>query len=115
MPGREQRQFKRIPEAFNVKCRPAGTLSEVWRQVVTIDFSAGGIGFESEQAYDIGERLEIQMNIPSFRTPLIVGGSVVRSKTTPWSTCECAAQFADVTPDQQFKLDELVAFLTKPL
>jgi len=113
--GQEQRQFKRIPEAFNVQCRPAGTLSEVWRLVVTIDFSAGGIGFESQQAFDIGDALEIQMTIPSFRTPLIVKGSVVRIKTTPWSTSECAAQFFDVTPDQQFALDELVAFLSKPL
>lgn len=113
--GQEQRQFKRVPEAFNVKCRPAGTLSDVWRQVVTVDFSAGGIGFESEQTYDVGDLLEIQMTIPSFRTPLIVKGRVVRIKTTPWSTSEVAAQFFEVNPDQQFSLDELVAFLSKPL
>ena len=113
--GQEQRQFKRIPEAFNVKCRPSGTLSDVWRQVVTVDFSAGGIGFESQQSYDIGDPLEIQLTIPSFRMPLIIKGQVVRIKTTPWSTSECAVQFMDVTPDQQYALDELVAFLSKPL
>lgn len=111
--GEEQRQFQRIPESFNIQCRPFGALSETWRGVVTMDLSAGGIRFRSEAWYELSDMLELQIQLPTSRVPLVFRGRVVRSRRLPSGNAECGIEFVDLTPDQQIELDELVQFLKK--
>jgi hypothetical protein len=112
--GEEQRRFARVPESFEVVCRHYGALAEGWRSVVTLDISAGGLSFQALEAYEEAEMLEVQIRIPSFRTPLVLHGEVVRSRPAPGGVWECAVQFRDVEPDQQLHIDELVQFLKRP-
>ncbi len=111
--GEEQRRFQRIPEAFEVKCRHLGAFSETWRHVVTVDLSAGGLGFQSAELYDLSDSLEIQIRLPSFRMPLELRARLVRCTPMLSGVSECAVEFIDVTPDQQAEIDELVRFLNK--
>jgi len=112
--GKEQRQFQRIPESFNVTCRRSGALTETWRHVATKDLSAGGISFESELFYELADALEIQVALPGFHEPLVLRGRIVREQPLPSGVVDYAVAFMDVTPDQQLAIDEMVKFLSKP-
>jgi hypothetical protein len=112
--GEEQRRFERVPESFEVRCRHYGAFSETWRSVVTLDLSASGLSFQSLEAYELAEMLEVEIRLPSFRTPLVLHGEVVRCKPMPSGVWESAIHFQDVKPDEQVQIDELVQFLRRP-
>lgn len=112
--GKEQRRFDRILETFSLRCRPAGSLQEPWRAVVTLDLSSGGLSFQSEQLFDAEDRVDIEMRLPGILEGLILLGRVVRSRPLIPGTVEVAVEFLDVTPDEQARIDELVQFLKKP-
>jgi c-di-GMP-binding flagellar brake protein YcgR len=112
--GIEQRRFDRVTASFEVECRRAGALSETWRRVVVIDFSAGGLRFHSEELFEPGEPLELQIRLPSIRMPLLLRAQVVRSESLVPGMCRCAVEFTEVTPDQQAEIDGLVQFLRTP-
>ena len=111
--GMEQRRFQRIPESFRLQCRRAGSLAETWRHVTTLDLSAGGASFESEELYDPSDTLDIRIDLPNFRVPLLLRGRVIRSRPRPGGAMECGVEFVDMTPEQQGAIDELVQFLSK--
>ena len=113
--GIDRRRFDRVTASFEVECRRAGALSETWRRVVVVDFSAGGLRFHSEEPFDPGEPLEVQIRLPNIRWPLLLRARVVRSDPLSPGTCRCAVEFVEVTPDQQAEIDGLVQFLrTRP-
>ena len=112
--GSEQRRFDRVKASFKVAGRRAGALSETWRRVAAIDFSAGGLSFESEELFEAGEPMEFEIALPSLRMPLHLRAQMVRSEVLAPGRYGCAAEFVDVTPDQQAAIDELVQFLRKP-
>ena len=111
--GQEQRRFERIPVSFNVQCRRSGALAESWQQVATIDFSAGGLGFQSDEPFEVGETLDVRIHLESFPEPLAIRGCIVRTYPLPVGARGCALEFLEMTPDQQARLDELVQFLRK--
>ena len=110
--SKEQRRFDRIPESFDVRCRHYGALSEAWRRVFTIDVSAGGIAFQTDELVQEGQGFEIQISLPSFRAPLYIRGEVVRCRPVA-GAMECAVEFVNVSPDQQAAIDQLVQFLRR--
>lgn len=111
--GVEQRRFQRIPESFRLQCRRLGSLAETWRRVATLDLSAVGASFDTEELYDPSDTLDIRIDLPNFRVPLLLHGRVVRSRPRPGGAMECAVEFVDMTPEQQGAIDELVQFLSK--
>jgi len=111
--GSTERRFQRIPESFHMQCRRVGSFTEAWRRVATLDLSAGGAGFECEEPYEPSDTLELRIELPSFRAPLLLHGRVVRSRPRAGGMVECAVEFLDVTPAQQGAIDELVQFLSK--
>ena len=111
--GEEQRRFDRVPEMFSARCRPAGSLEEPWRSVATVDLSAGGISLQSESLFDIGDELEIELQLPGVLEELVLRGRVVRSKPGTSGVVDVAVEFMDVMPDQQAHIDQLVQFLKK--
>ena len=110
---KNQRKFPRIPEPFEVHCRHRGALREPWHQVKTADLGAGGINIETDQLYDHGGTIELQVRLPSARSPLVLHGRIVRERPILFHGMEYAIEFVDVTPDQQVKIDDLVEFLRK--
>ena len=106
-----RRRFERLPGSFQVTCRRSGTIAEAWRPVATLNISAGGILFESEEPCEVADVLEIQIHLMSFKAPLVVKGQVVRVSPLPSGLMQCGAEFMDVTPDRQVEIDEIVQFL----
>ena len=113
--GSEQRRFDRVTASFEVECRRAGSLSETWRRMTVDNLSAGGLTFCSEELFESGEPLEMQVRLPSLRAPLLIRARVVRTESLAPGRCRCAVEFVELTVDQQTQIDELVQFLrTRP-
>lgn len=111
--GEHGRRFQRVPVPLTLACRRAGSLADVWQHVALVDFSAGGVGFESQEPYEPSETLELELHLPGSRAPLLLRGKVVRSLPRPAGVLECAVEFVEVTPTQQSGIDDLVAFLSR--
>ncbi len=113
--GEEQRRFERIRAPFQMECQRYGALAETWRQVVAIDLSAGGLAFHSDELFEPGETLEVRINVPGGRAPMVLRGTVVRGDPVSPGVIRCAIEFTNVSPDAQAEIDELVRFLkTRP-
>ena len=112
--GQEQRRFDRVPQTFSAYCRPHGALQDPWRYMITLDLSAGGISLEGETLVEIGDILEVRIQLPGVLEDFILRGRVVRCKTAGAGLLNFALEFLDVTSDEQVQLDELVQFLKRP-
>jgi c-di-GMP-binding flagellar brake protein YcgR len=111
--GSDQRKFDRIPEVLDAQCRPTMGFSGNWRVIATLDISAGGIGFQTQELFETSDTVEIQLRLPGMPGPLVLPGMVVRSRPLPSGLSECAVEFTDVSPSQRAELDALVQFLRK--
>lgn len=111
--GDEQRGFVRIPLPFHASCRHYGALTETWHPVALLDLSAGGMSFTSEDLFELDSSLEIKIQLPTDAALLILRGILRRVKSRSTNFVEYGAEFSEMTPDQQAKIDELVQFLKK--
>ena len=109
----ERRDFSRVPVPFEVRYRIYGELGETWREVATMNISAGGMRLRSEEPIEVGAQLEIQITLSSAATPLAVQGSVAWSRSMGAGANESGVQFTGLTPQQQEQMDSLVQFLRK--
>ena len=113
MMGRERRQFPRVPHPFDVRYRPAGTFGATWQLAQTVNLSAGGLRFCTEDMFELGDLLETQIELPGMHAPLVLQGRVIWKQLLAAGVLEYGVEFLDVGPDQQVQIDQLVAFLQK--
>jgi hypothetical protein len=109
--GQEQRRFARVSQQLSAQCRPYGSLASTWRHVVTVDFSAVGTKFISDELLEPEAMVEFQLLLPGFHEPLVLRGRVIRSQPLPAGQMESAIEFMDVTPEAQERIDQMVRFL----
>jgi hypothetical protein len=81
--------------------------------VTAIDISAVGIRFQGEELFEVSEPLELQIDLPNAREPLLLQGQVVRNQPLSSGMTDYAVEFVDVTLIQQAAIDTLVSFLRK--
>ena len=113
MGEKERRDFGRVPVPFDIRYRIYGELGESWHDLTTINISAGGMRFRTEELLDIGTPLEVQIGLPGSPAPLIVQGKVVWGQALGAGVNEHGVQFMDMTPEQHEHIDGLVRFLMK--
>ncbi len=111
--GAERRQYGRVLVPFDAKYRLYGDLTTAWRTIRTVNISAGGMRFRSADLMEEGAVLDVQMALPAAAATLTIRARVVWSQSMGSSVTENGAEFLDVLPDEQTKIDDLVAFLTK--
>lgn len=109
--GEELRRFDRIREAFRAECRRYGALAETWRPVIAVDLSASGFAFVTDEWFQEGEDVSLQFRLPGSREPLALRATIIRSVRESPGAIQCAAEFTEVTLDQQAEIDTLVQFL----
>ena len=109
----ERRRFVRAPQPFRARYHLYGELMESWRDTTTVNLSASGMRFRCGDPVESGAVLEIELTIPSVREVLTLSGRVVWSQSVASGVSEVGVQFADVTPEQEQRIDELVKFLLK--
>lgn len=90
-----------------------GVRSAAWKEAIILDFSAAGMLLQVPEWYQELDRLELLIALPTSPEPVTLQGRVARSRRLPAGSTECAVEFANVTPSQQFELDELVQFLKR--
>jgi c-di-GMP-binding flagellar brake protein YcgR len=110
--ARERRRFSRADQPFETRYRLLGELMHGWCAARTLNISAGGIRFRSEEPLERGSMLEIQLKLPSHAEVLVLQGRVSWSKTQASGVTEIGVELLDVTPDQQAQIDAVVQFLS---
>ncbi|MBI3010635.1 MAG: PilZ domain-containing protein [Candidatus Omnitrophica bacterium] len=109
--GKEQRQFERTDCPFEIHYRIVGEQLESWRAALSLDLSAKGARFKTEDFIELDMELLVRLVLPANRGDLIVKGQVVWSRSGGPRSTEVGIAFIDVTADQVAQLDELVQFL----
>ena len=107
----ESRQFSRAPFPVVAHCRRSD-IGEGWSPIAAMNISAVGIGFEIESAVNVGERVQMKIQLPSSPVPLEIFG-VVRWQKTKQNRTQVGVEFIDATPEQQMAIDTVVKFLEK--
>lgn len=107
----DQRRFDRIPHPFETKCRLTQEPLKPWIDTLTRDLSAAGMCVQSNERFEVGALLDVQMQLPNVPGTLQLQGRVVWQRGS--TVMEYGIEFLEITPDQQAQIDELVQFLKK--
>lgn len=97
-----KRQYKRIRKQFilRFKIRSGPDHEEVhngWDMVTLKDLSAGGILFNYNEEIEIGTIIDIKLNFPMSKVPIICTGKIIRNDKIPHiSLVRVAAVFLDI-------------------
>ncbi len=110
---KERRWFSRIPHAFDVQYRVFGDLTSSWRSVTTLNLSASGVRVRGEDLLESNALLELKLQLPGLREPVIVQGRVIWSSMQASGVSESGVEFKETNPEQQAQIDSLVQFLRK--
>ena len=109
---KERRQFRRVHHEIAVRYHTYGW-GESWKTATLLNLSAGGIRFRSDELLEPGSQIELQIALPNAAGVLTVHGRVIWSQSVAAQVHEHGVEFAEATPEQQERLDELVRFLFK--
>ena len=110
---RERRRYPRVLQPFDAQYHPRGNFMGGWCSMRILNLGAGGMRFTTEELLEEGALLEIQVTLPIILEPLALVARVVWRQTLASGVVEHGVEFADLTPQQSEKLDELVRFLVK--
>ncbi len=110
---RERRRFSRVQQPLDAQFRLYGELTSSWRSARTLNISANGLRFRSEDTLAPGTAIEIQIPLPGMREPLVVRGMVAWAQMQASGVTESGVEFMELSPDTQAQIDELVRFLSK--
>lgn len=112
MGGPERRKDPRATVWLPVRYRLLHESRVLWDNGTVTDFSAGGLRMLCDRMIERESQLEFELNPTKRETPYFLQGTVVWVKPSA-AGCECGVMFTEVSPDQQFELDELVQFLLR--
>lgn len=108
--SRERRKFHRVSESLEGRCRASGQLSALGAAITILNFSAGGLRFRGEELHEKDAFLEIETQMPGMKDKLLLKAQVAWSSLHASGVVETGVEFLDVTGDQQYQIDNLVAF-----
>ena len=110
----ESRQRPRVASHFMVRFRPFGEGKSGWMVSPLRDLSSGGARFLSEQSFDIGVTLELQLVLPGARAPVAFKARVAWLKPAQMNMVELGVTFEPGDAAIQRTIDAAVAhFLRK--
>ena len=75
-----------------------------------LNLSAGGLRFRAEEVLEKNTLLAIDVKIPGLREQITIKGRVAWSTMHASGVVETGVEFLDVSPDQQFQIDNIVQF-----
>lgn len=108
---KERRLFPRVPQPFEARYRLADEMGTSWHGMTLVNISAGGVRFRTDELIQQGTPLELQVQLPGLREPLLVNGQTIWSTLQASGVMEIGVEFVNVTADQQLQIDGIVRFL----
>lgn len=108
---KERRRDSRLAQPFQARYRLYGELTESWRTITTVNLSASGLRFRSPNLMEVGQELQLELALPSYREPLTIRGRIIWSQPMASGVVENGAEFVDMTPEQSIQIDGMVKFL----
>jgi len=111
MTSKERRLFPRVPQPIDARYRLTDEMGTSWHAITLINISAGGVRFRTEEPIEPGAPIELQVQLPGLREPLVLRGQAVWSTLQASGVTETGVEFLSVTPEQQFQIDNVVQFL----
>ena len=109
----ERRNDQRVSVSLPVTYQLLGAPTRSPYTGRVVDISAGGLRLICDRPVELGERVDVAVNLPARTIPYQLPGRVVWVKPAS-SGSECGVQFLDLSPDQRYELDEIVQFLMRP-
>ena len=111
MSADERRRFPRATQTIPAKCRAIGNFSSAWASATVLSIGAVGMLLRTEVPFEAGEELEVSLQPPGFREPMVLRTRVVWHKILTAGVVEHGVDLSGASSDQQQQIDQLVAFL----
>lgn len=108
--SRERRQYPRITHPIAVRYRAHGNLDSLWHEATTINVSAVGMRMRGAELLERARLLELTMEVPGLREPLLLKGRVVWAQLQASQVIESGVEFDTLAVEQETKLDQLLRF-----
>ncbi len=108
---RERRSFPRVPQPFEARFRLSGELDFSWHAITLVNLSAGGLRFRSHELLDQGALVDVQVQLPGIREPVVMNGRVVWSSMQASGVAETGVELLNASPELQIQIDSIVQFL----
>ncbi len=105
----ESRKTKRVKTKLRVNCKSEG----IFFSDFTRDVGLGGMGVETATLIRVGTTVELFINLPNEKDPLIISGRVVWSKVKEAkektaSNAIMGIQFENIDPEHRNKLNNFI-------
>ena len=111
--SKEYRQSPRVAHPFMVRYRVAADWQAPWHVSALRDFSSHGARFLSEQSFDAGALLELQLVLPTARQPVLVQARMAWMKPGQWGMHEIGVTFDPGDAGVQEMIDAAVAHFVR--
>ena len=112
--GSDRREFHRANIPTSIEYRMVEEQGVGLHPGILTDLNASGLQFSGELSLESGTRIEVHLQLPNRTKPYQFQGEIVWMRPAHSGLTEYGVQFVDVTPDQQFEIDDLVRFLMHP-
>ena len=107
----ERRGFPRVPQPFEARFRLTGEMGASWHTMTLVNLSAGGIRFRSSELLDQGVLVEVQVQLPGLREPLLAAGRVAWSSMRASGVAEIGVELLNASEELRMQIDSVVRFL----
>ncbi len=113
MKERERRHGPRVARAFMVRYRLPLAGQGSWQLSPLRDFSSEGARFISEHPFQIGDRLDVQLLLPSSRDPIALSVRIAWTRPAQFGTIELGVAFDLRDPIVKQSIDNAAAYFLR--
>ena len=111
MARKERRHNRRVDVPVSITYHVDGRdLKDTWYPGVLANLAAGGLRFTCDRILGEGDSLGFRVTLPTRSAPYYIGGVIIWAMPMVGGV-DCGVAFRDLSPDEQFELDELAEFL----
>lgn len=97
----DRRRAKRVQRGFVVRYRRVWARAPIWSASTLADFSITGASFVSQYACAAGERLALQLLLPTSPAPVELAARVAWAKTNVRGEIVLGVKFDPITPETE--------------
>ncbi len=109
MTAADQRHHPRVQRPFMVRYRQRGTTGSRWAISTVRNLSTSGVRFAADQPHQVGDALELELQLPASTQPMRVDGRVARTAAGKFGAMELGVAFEGLDALAQRSIEHAVA------